>query len=167
MKATLETPLTRLPRALLVWLDGSASTTVETTPARLIREMRPPSARLCVLPVYGAAAPCACGHLPTVECEPPRPPSATYRAPSGPKVSPRGLFRPAAKTDTVARRAWCCACAEPIPAWALAVTSLPAAPRKPTSATTNGVAKNLLTPAPLHEDHYLCRGCSGQYTGTT
>ena len=47
------------------------------------------------------------------------------------------------------------------------VTSLPATPRKPRSATTSGVAKNLLTPAPLHEDHYLCRGCSGQYTGTT
>ena len=51
MKATLETPLTTLPRAGLVWLDGSASTTVETTPARLILEMRPPSVRLCVLPV--------------------------------------------------------------------------------------------------------------------
>ena len=32
MKATLETPLTRLPEAGLVWLEGSASTTVETTP---------------------------------------------------------------------------------------------------------------------------------------
>ena len=51
MKATLETPLARLPVAGVVWLEGSASTTVETTPARLIREMRPPRARLCVLPV--------------------------------------------------------------------------------------------------------------------
>ena len=51
MKATAETPLTRLPTAALVWLEGSASTTVETTPRRLTREMRPPSARLCVLPV--------------------------------------------------------------------------------------------------------------------
>ena len=30
MKATLETPLTRLPSAGLVWLEGSALTTVET-----------------------------------------------------------------------------------------------------------------------------------------
>src|SRR5258708_11364548 len=44
MKATAETPLTRLPRALLVWLEGSASTTVETTPRRVTRAMRPPSA---------------------------------------------------------------------------------------------------------------------------
>ena len=42
MKATLETPLTRLPRAGLVWLEGSAFTTVVTTPDRLIFEMRPP-----------------------------------------------------------------------------------------------------------------------------
>ena len=34
MKATLETPLTRFLRPALVWLDGSESTTVETTPAR-------------------------------------------------------------------------------------------------------------------------------------
>ena len=42
MKATLETPLTRLPRAGLVWLEGSAFTTVVTTPAGLTFEMRPP-----------------------------------------------------------------------------------------------------------------------------
>jgi hypothetical protein len=34
MKVTLDTPLTRLPRAGLVWLEGSAFTTVVTTPAR-------------------------------------------------------------------------------------------------------------------------------------
>ena len=38
MKATLETPLTRLPRAGLVWLEGSAFTTVVTTPAGLTRD---------------------------------------------------------------------------------------------------------------------------------
>ena len=32
MKATLETPLTRPPLAGLVWLEGSAFTTVVTTP---------------------------------------------------------------------------------------------------------------------------------------
>jgi hypothetical protein len=77
MNATLETPLTRLPRAALVWLEGSAFTTVVTLPDRLILAMRPPSTGLLVLPVYGAAAPAACWHLPTVEWWPPRPPSAT------------------------------------------------------------------------------------------
>src|SRR5215470_6508853 len=33
---------------------------------------------------------------------PPRPPSATYRSPPGPKASPRGLFRPVANTVTLA-----------------------------------------------------------------
>ncbi|MGN6682158.1 MAG: hypothetical protein ACTHKL_30710, partial [Streptosporangiaceae bacterium] len=93
--------MTRLPTALLVWLEGSASTTVETTPARLILEMRPPSLRLLVLPVYGAAAPATWRQMPTVEWWPPSPPSATYSWPSGPNVSPRGLFSPLAKTDTV------------------------------------------------------------------
>ena len=77
MKATLETPLTRLPIAALVWLDGSASTTVETGPPGVTFEIRPPSTGLLVLPVYGAAAPDACVQWPTVESRPPRPPSAT------------------------------------------------------------------------------------------
>src|SRR5258705_5086710 len=77
MKATLETPLTRLPRAGLVWDEGSAFTTVVTLPDRLIFEMRPPSTRSLVLPRYGAAAPAACGHRPTVEWERPIRPSAT------------------------------------------------------------------------------------------
>jgi len=51
MKATLETPLTTLPAAGLVWLDGSAFTTVVTVPDRLIFAMRPPRTRLWVLPV--------------------------------------------------------------------------------------------------------------------
>ena len=97
MKATLETPLTRFPEAGLVWLEGSAFTTVVTASARLIFEMRPPLTGSLVLPVQGAAAPAACGHKPTVEWVPPRPPSATYRFPSGPKVSPRGLLSPVAK----------------------------------------------------------------------
>jgi hypothetical protein len=77
-KATLETPLTRLPRAGLVWLEGSASTTVETCPFLSIFEIRPPSTWSFVLPKYGAAAPCACGQESAAElCVPPRPPSAT------------------------------------------------------------------------------------------
>src|SRR6185437_11658636 len=48
------------------------------------------------------AAPEACVHCPTVESAPPRPPSATYRLPSGPNASPRGLLKPVAKTETFA-----------------------------------------------------------------
>ena len=77
MKATLETPLTRLPRAGLVWVEGSAFTTVVTLPDRLIFEMRPPRTGSLVLPRYRPAAPAAWGHWPTVEWEPPRPPWAT------------------------------------------------------------------------------------------
>src|SRR3954462_10605624 len=99
MKATLETPLTRFPKAALVSLDGSESTTVETAPAGLTLEIRPPNTGLFVLPVYGAAAPAACGHSQTVKSEPPRPPSPTWRLPSGRKASPRGFLKPVAKTD--------------------------------------------------------------------
>jgi len=56
---TAETPLTRLPSAGEVWLEGSPLTTVETTPWASIFEIRPPSVWLSVLPKYGAAAPCA------------------------------------------------------------------------------------------------------------
>ena len=45
----------------------------EPVPDRLIIAMRPPSTGLLVLPVYGAAAPETCWHLPTVEWWPPRP----------------------------------------------------------------------------------------------
>src|SRR6185503_8933968 len=83
----------------LVWLEGSESTTVETTPARLIFEIRPPSTGSPLLPVEPI-----CSHWPTVEFEPPSPPSATYRSKCGPKVSPRGLLNPVAKTDVVAAR---------------------------------------------------------------
>jgi hypothetical protein len=51
MKATLDTPLTRPPLAALVWLEGSAFTTVVTIPCRLIFEMRPPRTGSLVLPV--------------------------------------------------------------------------------------------------------------------
>ena len=51
MKATLETPLTRPPLAGLVWLEGSALTTVVTLPDRLTFEMRPPFTGSLVLPV--------------------------------------------------------------------------------------------------------------------
>src|SRR6185437_1233484 len=89
---------TRLPSAGLVWLDGSPRTTVDRTPAGVTLEIRPPSTGLFVLPVYGAAPPDACLHLPTVEWDPPRPPSATYRSPLGPNTRPRGLLKPVAKT---------------------------------------------------------------------
>ncbi len=102
---TLETPLTRLPVAAVVWLDGSPLTTVFRTPLGVTFEIRPPRTGLFVLPVYGAAAPDAWVHVPTVEWEPPRPPSATYRSPSGPNVRPRGLLKPVAKTLT-----WAVAC---------------------------------------------------------
>ncbi len=45
MNFTSETPLTRLPEAALVWLDGRPSTTVLRTPAGLtleIRAVKPP-----------------------------------------------------------------------------------------------------------------------------
>jgi hypothetical protein len=100
MKATLVTPVTRLPSAGAVWLEGSASTTVVTLPLASTFEIRPPRTGSSVLPVYGAAAPDAWVHRPTVESVPPRPPSATYRSPSGPKVSPRGLLNPVAKVET-------------------------------------------------------------------
>jgi len=44
------------PAAGLVWVEGSALTTVVTTPAGLILEIRPPRTALWVLPVYGPIA---------------------------------------------------------------------------------------------------------------
>src|SRR6476469_8106719 len=121
MNATLETPLTRLPSAGLVWLDGSPRTTTERAPAGVTFEIRPPSTGLFVLPVYGAAPPDACRHLPTVECDPPSPPSATYRSPFGPKTSPRGLLKPVAKTLT------CAACVAGPADWPIADAAWPPA----------------------------------------
>src|SRR6185437_11427969 len=132
-KATLETPLTRLPSAGAVWLDGSPRTTIERTPPGVTLEIRPPSTGFPLLPVYGAAAPDACRHFPTVECDPPRPPSATYRSPFGPKTSPRGLLKPVAKTLTRALcgapPAWPAADAAPPPATSPAATASIAAAR--------------------------------------
>src|SRR5580700_2769705 len=99
MNATSATPLTRLPNAALVWLEGRLSATVVTTPwasTLEIRAVKPP--------VYGpgpAGGPAACLQNPTVERVPPAPPSATYRFPSGPNFNPRGLFNPVAKTETL------------------------------------------------------------------
>src|SRR5437868_1567238 len=93
MKVTSATPLTRLPSATLVWLDGRLSAITVRTPVRLTFEM------WAVRPlVYGPTGATTCVHWPTVVVAPPRPPSATYRLPSGPKVRPRGLSKPLAKT---------------------------------------------------------------------
>jgi hypothetical protein len=118
-----------LPSAGLVWLDGSPRTTTERTPAGVTFEIRPPSTGLFVLPVYGAAAPDTCRHLPTVECDPPRPPSATYRSPRGPNVSPRGLLKPVAKTLT------CAACVPAPVDWPVADAAWPPA-RSPAATAT-------------------------------
>ena len=118
MKATLVTPVTRPPRAGAVWLEGSAFTTVVTLPFGSTLEIRPPRTGSSVLPVYGAAAPDACVHRPTVELVPPRPPSARYGSPSGPKVSPRGLLNPVAKVETTGG-VGCPPCPWPPDAWAL------------------------------------------------
>src|ERR1051326_6096763 len=99
-KATSATPETRLPSAALVWLEGKLSATVVLTPWALIFEILP----LVTLPRYGPA-PWACSHNPTVETVPPKPPSATYKFPSGPNFNPRGLFKCSAKTRTEPLRA--------------------------------------------------------------
>src|SRR4029453_12232147 len=99
MKATSATPLTRLPSTALVWLDGRLSTKVVRLPSLSILEIREPVVR----PEYGPT-----GGLTTQSgssgggLAPPTPPSATYRLPSGPNLSPRGLLSPSAKTLTVA-----------------------------------------------------------------
>src|SRR4029077_11843144 len=49
-KATSATPLTKLPKPGLVWLEGRPSTTVETAPLGAILEMRAVKS-----PVYGPA----------------------------------------------------------------------------------------------------------------
>src|ERR1700724_598455 len=100
MNAKSATPLTRLPNAGLVWLEGKWSATVVTTPLGDTFEIRAVKS-----PVYGpgpAGGPAACWQSPTVEREPPAPPSATYRFPSGPNFSPRGVLKPVAKIDTFA-----------------------------------------------------------------
>ena len=51
MNATLETPLTKLPMAGLVWLEGRPIATVVTTPPGSTFEIRPPRTGSFVLPV--------------------------------------------------------------------------------------------------------------------
>src|SRR4051794_27343015 len=97
MKATSATPLIKPPTFGLVWLDGKLSTTVVRKPWGLILEMRAPVA----LAVYGPTGGTTCSQAPSLEFNPPVPPSATYRDPSGPNFRPRGLFKPVAKTETV------------------------------------------------------------------
>ena len=68
-------PTTRLPSAGLVWLEGRWSATVVTTPWASTLEIRAVKS-----PVYGpgpAGGPAACWQTPTVDREPPAPPSAT------------------------------------------------------------------------------------------
>src|SRR6267143_2047970 len=101
MNFTSATPLTRPPKAIESWSEGSLSATVERTPSELIFEMRAVRP-----PEYGPTGATTWVHLPTDDVSPPVPPSATYRNPSGPKVSPRGLFRPVAKTRDWGR-GWC------------------------------------------------------------
>src|ERR1700752_3804314 len=97
MNAISATPLTREPRAALVWLDGSPSTTVVRLPSESNFEIREPTG----LPRYGPT-----GGTTTQSgssggsCVPPTPASATYSLPSGPNLSPRGLFRFDAKVET-------------------------------------------------------------------
>src|SRR5690349_3804545 len=146
-KATLETPLTRLPSAGAVWLDGSPRTTTERTPAGVTLEIRPPSTGFPLLPVYGAAAPDACRHLPTVECDPPRPPSATYRSPFGPNTSPRGLLKPLANTLT------CALCVPAPPAWPAAEAAPP--PATSPAATASVAAARVVR---FMDDPSLCGG---------
>src|SRR5580704_289211 len=96
MKATSATPLTKLPTAALVVLDGNPSTTVARLPVcTSIREIR-----AVIPPAYGPA-PGTCGHCPIVDAVPPTPPSATYGLPSGPNVRPRGFSSPEVSTVTL------------------------------------------------------------------
>src|SRR5262245_134502 len=102
MKAMSATPLISGPTAGAVWLEGSPLENVVRAPARETFEIRPPLTGSSVLPVYGPIGGSTCVHWPTVESLPPRPPSATYRFPSGPHSRPRGLLKPVAKTEIVA-----------------------------------------------------------------
>ena len=105
MKATLETPLTRLPSAGLVWLEGSALTTVVTVTGRASpsRCARPAPGCWCC-PCRARPRPQPARHLPTVECEPPRPPSATYRLPSGAEREPARVVESGGEDPHVDRR---------------------------------------------------------------
>ena len=96
MNATSATPLVRLPVA-----GSSRSRAGCPPPSCDSRAGRTSRCATCSRPVYGPT-PAAWAHCPTVELVPPVPPSARYRSPSGPNLSPRGLFRPVANVSTVA-----------------------------------------------------------------
>src|SRR5213595_1032964 len=117
-----------------VWLDGSPVTTWVTTPAGLTFEIRPPRTGSFVLPVYGPIGGATCAHWPTVESFPPRPPSATYKLPSGPNVRPRGLLNPVAKTVSTG-----VPCFFPCPWPGFGGGPLPADP--PANTATNAAAR--------------------------
>ena len=92
--ATSATPLVRPPESGDVELDGSPVATGVTAPCGPILTMlavKPPE--------YGPIGAGTCSQSACVVCiVPPVPPSATYRLPSGPNVSPRGLSSPVAIT---------------------------------------------------------------------
>src|SRR6266851_9780692 len=96
-KATSATPLFKPPKAGEVWVEGNLSATLVRVPSGLILEIRAVNP-----PVYGQTGEITWSHNPTLDKVPPAPPSATYRFPSGPNFSPRGLFSPSANTDTFA-----------------------------------------------------------------
>src|SRR5438552_14725121 len=127
MNAISATPLIRLPSIGLVWLEGRLSTTVVRVPSEPILEMREP----VLLPVYGPTSGITCVQLPAVELVPPTPPSATYNEPSGPNFSPRGLFRPVAKTETLE---------DGVGSWGGACASARELPNGPSSASTSVTA---------------------------
>src|SRR5262245_4373826 len=115
-------PLTSDPEAASVWLDGKPSTTVVRVPFESIREIRAVKP-----PLYGPTGNGTCVQsLSDVVSEPPRPPSATYSAPFGPKVKPRGLLSPVAKIDTFGENG-CAAADSLVPTSAIAVTPTAAA----------------------------------------
>src|SRR5215472_3286348 len=75
-KAMSATPLTRLPKAGLVWLEGRLSATVVRFPSRSILEMREPTGLPVYGPTGGGTVQSSVGGAGLV---PPTPPSATYR----------------------------------------------------------------------------------------
>src|SRR5262245_1108058 len=149
-KATSATPLISGPTPGAVWLEGSPLAKVVRTPAGDTFEMRPPLTGSFVLPVYGPIGGSTWSHWPTVESVPPRPPSATYRFPSGPHSSPRGLLNPVANTDIAAGRALRASLRPFTRAWAVAARAVRAA-RSETHKTSRLISlpSMLLSPRPI------------------
>src|SRR5262249_42576260 len=93
MNFTSATPLMSPPIAGLVMLEGRPLATVTRVPVLGstfdMRAVKPP--------VYGPTGGGTCWHWAAIVCiAPPSPPSAMYRAPSGPNVRPRGCCSPVA-----------------------------------------------------------------------